>query len=46
MPKLSEFFGIAIYMHWREHGPSHFHVVYAGEVARSLEPLSAIDPLR
>jgi len=41
--KISEFFGIAIYVHWRDHGPSHFHVVYAGEEASiSIEDLSII----
>ena len=29
MPTISSFFGIVIYMHWREHGPPHFHAVYA-----------------
>lgn len=33
MPKLSEFFGIAIYMYWGDHGPPHFHARYAGEKA-------------
>jgi len=28
MPTISRFFGITIRMHWREHGPSHFHVDY------------------
>ena len=28
MPKVSEFFGISIYLHWRDHGPPHFHAVY------------------
>ena len=33
MPKLSEFFGIAIYMYWGDHGPPHFHARYGGEKA-------------
>ena len=33
MPKISEFFGIAIYVYWREHGPPHFHAVYSGDEA-------------
>ncbi|HEY3355412.1 MAG TPA: DUF4160 domain-containing protein [Polyangia bacterium] len=33
MPKLSEFFGIAIYMYYREHAPPHFHAFYGGEQA-------------
>lgn len=28
MPELSRFFGIVIYMNWREHPPAHFHAVY------------------
>lgn len=33
MPKISEFFGISIYMCYREHGPPHFHARYGGEEA-------------
>ena len=29
MPRLSAFYGIVIYMNWREHQPAHFHAVYA-----------------
>ena len=29
MPTISTFLGIVIYMYWREHGPPHFHAVYA-----------------
>ncbi len=28
MPVISRFFGIVVYMHWREHAPPHFHVKY------------------
>jgi hypothetical protein len=28
MPELARFFGIIIYMNWREHPPAHFHAVY------------------
>lgn len=28
MPRISAFYGIVIYMHWREHGPAHFHAIY------------------
>ncbi len=28
MPEISRFFGIIIYMNWREHPPMHFHAVY------------------
>ena len=33
LPKVSEFFGIAIYVYWRDHGPPHFHAVYGGDEA-------------
>ena len=43
MPKISEFFGIAIYIYWRDHGPAHFHAVYAEEEATvSIEELSIL----
>ena len=29
MPTISVFFGIVIQMFWREHGPPHFHALYA-----------------
>uniref|UniRef100_E6QV52 Transcriptional regulator n=1 Tax=mine drainage metagenome TaxID=410659 RepID=E6QV52_9ZZZZ len=28
MPEIARFFGIVIYMNWREHPPVHFHAVY------------------
>ncbi len=28
MPIISQFYGIAIYMFWREHEPAHFHAKY------------------
>jgi hypothetical protein len=28
MPVISRFFGIAIYMYWRDHAPPHFHAKY------------------
>lgn len=40
MPKISEFFGIAIYMYYREHQPPHFHAIYGDE-----EALVGIDSL-
>ena len=43
MPKLSEFFGIAIYMYWGDHGPPHFHAPYGGEKASiTIEDLSIL----
>jgi hypothetical protein len=29
MPTISMFFGVVIQMFWTEHGPPHFHAVYA-----------------
>jgi hypothetical protein len=29
MPRLSEFYGIAIYMYFADHHPPHFHAIYA-----------------
>jgi Domain of unknown function (DUF4160) len=28
MPEIARFFGIVIYMNWRDHNPPHFHAVY------------------
>ncbi len=28
MPRISEFYGIAIYMYYRDHPPPHFHAIY------------------
>ncbi len=28
MPRLSEFYGIAIYMYFVDHNPPHFHAIY------------------
>ena len=28
MPKISEFYGIAIYMFYSDHAPPHFHAYY------------------
>lgn len=28
MPTISSFYGLSIRMHWNEHAPPHFHVVY------------------
>jgi len=31
MPIISRFFGILIYIYWREHEPAHFHAKYGGD---------------
>ena len=28
MPRLSEFYGIVVYMYWKDHQPPHFHAIY------------------
>ena len=33
MPRLSELYGIVIYMYWNDHQPAHFHALYAGDEA-------------
>jgi len=43
MPKISEFFGIAIYIYYRDHAPPHFHAIYGGEEALvAIEDLSVL----
>ena len=38
MPELSGFYGLVIYMNYREHDPAHFHARYQGfEVSIELE---------
>ena len=29
MPRISEFYGIFIYMYFQDHEPAHFHAIYA-----------------
>ena len=33
VPRLSEFYGIAVYMYWNDHEPAHFHAIYGGDEA-------------
>jgi len=33
MPRISEFYGIAVYMYYRDHAPPHFHAIYGQEEA-------------
>jgi hypothetical protein len=40
MPRISEFFGIAIYMYYKEHVPPHFHAIYAQyDAAIGVDPV-------
>ena len=44
MPKISEFFGIVIYIFYREHGVPHFHARYAGDQAViAIEDLTVLE---
>jgi hypothetical protein len=44
VPKVSEFFGIAIYIYWREHGRPHFHARYGDHKASiAIEDLSVLE---
>ena len=40
MPRISEFFGVAIYMYFNDHLPPHFHAEYS-----EFEAVYAIDTL-
>ncbi len=33
MPELARFFGIVIYMNWRDHNPAHVHALYGDDEA-------------
>ena len=38
MPIICQFFGISIYMFWKDHMPPHFHARYGGEeIIMSIE---------
>ncbi len=34
MPRIGEFYGILIYMYYRDHLPPHIHALYAGREAK------------
>lgn len=36
MPRISEFYGILIYMYYQDHAPPHFHAIY-GEHEAEIE---------
>jgi hypothetical protein len=33
MPRISHFYGIAVYMYYRDHAPPHFHAIYGEDEA-------------
>lgn len=38
MPRICEFYGVAIYMYYDDHAPPHFHAIYSGlEAAVAIE---------
>lgn len=41
MPELSRFFGIIIYLYWRDHNPAHIHFEY-GEYRCTISILDRI----
>ena len=44
MPELSRFYGIVVQMYYGDHGPPHFHALYAGQTAIiDIETLAFID---
>jgi hypothetical protein len=43
MPEICRFYGIAVFMYYKEHQPPHFHAVYGGrEALISIETLSVL----
>jgi hypothetical protein len=44
LPKISEFFGISIYLYFRDHPPPHFHARYGGqEAVVGIEELAVLE---
>ena len=44
MPRVSQFFGVAIYMYFNDHNPPHFHAEYGG--AEAIYAIDTLDVLR
>lgn len=43
MPRISQFFGVVIYMYYNDHLPSHFHAEYGeDEAVYSIETLEVL----
>jgi hypothetical protein len=40
MPRISQFYGIAVYLYYRDHAPPHFHAIY-GEYEAEVEIATA-----
>lgn len=44
MPRISAFYGIAIYMYYRDHAPPHFHAIYGeSDAAVAIETGEVLD---
>ncbi|MBS1250713.1 MAG: hypothetical protein MAG431_02308 [Chloroflexi bacterium] len=44
MPRISYFFGIAIYMYYKEHGLPHFHAIYGQyDVPIGIDPIELLE---
>ncbi len=43
MPKISEFFGILIFMYYNDHAPPHFHARYAEQALIRISPLGILE---
>jgi hypothetical protein len=42
MPRISQFYGIAVYLYYRDHAPPHFHAIYAEHEAEVMIDTGAI----
>ncbi len=44
MPRVSNFYGISIYLYYRDHAPPHFHAIYAEHEAEiEIATISVLD---
>jgi hypothetical protein len=44
VPRISDFYGIAIYMYYRDHAPRHFHAIYGeSEATISIETAEMLE---
>lgn len=44
VPRISTFYGIAIYMDYRDHAPPHFHAIYAeSEAVVAIETAEVLE---
>jgi hypothetical protein len=44
LPKIAEFYGIVIYMYFRDHGVPHFHAIYGDhEAVITIEGLRVLE---